>query len=311
MSNEDIVKQLLESAGLEPAQVQEANVARLQVHGNRVIGSHLVPGLDVDVQEEQDGINATIIVREGTRIVNPVHLCFGLIPDSGVQLIDMDVRIEREAQATVWAHCTFPNAVDVTHKMDARIDVGPGASYSYIERHVHGPAGGVVVLPKAHVNLRENASYRTEFELIKGRIGHMEIDYETDCAAGCVLEMTVRVAGRGDDTLIIRETGHLNGEKSRAVLQSYIALREDARAEVFNTITADADGARGHVDCKEIVQDRAHAKAVPIVDVRHPGAHVTHEAAIGSVDNKQLETLLARGLFEDQAVDLIIEGLLQ
>ena len=52
------------------------------------------------------------------------------------------------------------------------------------------------------------------------------------------------------------------------------------------------------------------AKAVPIVEVNDPTAHVTHEAAIGSVDSKQLQTLLSRGLTEDEAVDLIIEGLL-
>jgi len=46
------------------------------------------------------------------------------------------------------------------------------------------------------------------------------------------------------------------------------------------------------------------------VEVADPKAHVTHEAAIGSVDNKQLETLMSRGLNEDQAIELIIEGLL-
>ena len=49
---------------------------------------------------------------------------------------------------------------------------------------------------------------------------------------------------------------------------------------------------------------------VPVVDVQHPKAHVTHEAAIGSVDTKQLETLMSRGLTEDEAVELIIQGLL-
>jgi len=44
--------------------------------------------------------------------------------------------------------------------------------------------------------------------------------------------------------------------------------------------------------------------------VKHPKAHVTHEAAIGSVDSKQLQTLMARGLSEDEATDLIIKGLL-
>ena len=58
------------------------------------------------------------------------------------------------------------------------------------------------------------------------------------------------------------------------------------------------------------MQDQARANAVPTVQVNHPGAHVTHEAAIGSVDSKQLQTLMSRGLTEDAAVDLIIEGLL-
>jgi Fe-S cluster assembly scaffold protein SufB len=64
------------------------------------------------------------------------------------------------------------------------------------------------------------------------------------------------------------------------------------------------------VDCKEIVQDEGVARATPIVSVEHPLAHVTHEAAIGSVDSRQLQTLMARGMDEEEAVDLIINGLL-
>ncbi|MBS3734681.1 MAG: SufD family Fe-S cluster assembly protein, partial [Phycisphaerae bacterium] len=81
-------------------------------------------------------------------------------------------------------------------------------------------------------------------------------------------------------------------------------------ADVYNKLTATAAGARGHVDCKEIITDRGIANAVPIVEVSHPKAHVTHEAALGSVDSKQLQTLMARGLTEDAASDLIIAGLL-
>jgi len=39
-------------------------------------------------------------------------------------------------------------------------------------------------------------------------------------------------------------------------------------------------------------------------------SHITHEAAIGSVDSKQLQTLLTRRLSEEEATDIIIEGLL-
>jgi Fe-S cluster assembly scaffold protein SufB len=64
------------------------------------------------------------------------------------------------------------------------------------------------------------------------------------------------------------------------------------------------------MDCTEIVRGDAVARNVPAVVVRDDQARVTHEAAIGSVGMKQLETLMARGLDEEKAVDVIVLGML-
>jgi hypothetical protein len=310
VTHADVVAELLESIGIKRGHPLPEDTARVTVHGNEVVGAHLVPGLLVDVDEQAEGVDVTIRVRAGVTIARPVHMCFGLLPERGVQTITMRVIVEEAASASVLAHCTFPNAVEVEHRMNATIEVGPGATYNYFERHVHGVEGGVLVLPKARVLLRENARFKTEFELIKGRVGAIDIDYETEAQAGSVLEMLSRISGRGNDTIKIRESARLTGAYARAVLNSYIAVRDDARAEVHNELRANAPHARGHVDCKEIVQGRAVARAIPIVEVNDATAHVTHEAAIGSVDSKQLETLMSRGLSEDDAVELIIQGLL-
>lgn len=50
---------------------------------------------------------------------------------------------------------------------------------------------------------------------------------------------------------------------------------------------------------------------MPIVMVRDERARVTHEAAIGSVNRKELETLTARGLTEEKAIEVIIRGMLE
>jgi Fe-S cluster assembly scaffold protein SufB len=284
--------------------------AKVVVHGNRVIGAHLVPGLEVDAQEHSDGVEAHVTVRGGISIEHPVHMCFGMLPERGTQRIVLRIRMQPGSAASLLAHCTFPNAVDVTHIMDAEIVVEDGASYSYFERHVHGRDGGVLVLPRARVTVGADARFSTEFELVRGRVGRIDIDYETSVGPRSVLEMVARISGRGDDEIKINEKGRLEGEYARGVLKSSIAVRDRARAEVHNTLIATGAFARGHVDCKEIVKDEATAAAVPIVDVRHPKAHVTHEASIGSVDTKQLETLMARGLSEDDAAELIIQGLL-
>ncbi|NLH50117.1 MAG: SufBD protein [Myxococcales bacterium] len=308
MSIDDTIREIFESINLDHHLPDD--VAHVEINHNRVLGLHLVPGLEITATELPDGIEANLRVLAGVKIAKPVHLCFGMLADAGVQRILMHVQLEDGAEISITAHCTFPNAVDVQHLMDADIHIGKGARYTYFERHVHGPSGGVHVVPKAKVFVGEDARFKTEFELIKGRVGKMEIDYETVCQARGVVEMTARVSATKNDTLIIRESAHLAGEGARGLLNTYIAARDQSRAEIYNNLIASAPFARGHVDCKEIVQGEAVALAAPIVEVRNSKAHVTHEAAIGSVDSKQLQTLLSRGLSETEATDLIIEGLL-
>ncbi len=90
-----------------------------------------------------------------------------------------------------------------------------------------------------------------------------------------------------------------------------MALEGHAKAQIPGGTDANPEGARGHVDCMEIVRDQAVAEAIPIVRVTHPLAKVTHEAAIGSIDQKQLETLMAHGLTPEQAVEMVVAGLLR
>lgn len=309
MNRNELIRALYDSIG--EACVSDPETAHIEIHGNRVLGLHLVEGLEVDAEETADGIRATMTVRAGRRIAQPVRICFGLLEDTGSQKIEMTTRLEEGARVAVLSSCTFPNAVAVRHTMDAAIEIGREAEYIYLERHVHSEAGGIEVVPRARVRLEEGARFRTDFELLKGRVGRIDIAYDAECLQHSVLDMAARIHGRADDRIRIHEKAHLKGEGAHGVLRSNIAVQDEARADIENTLIASAAGARGHVDCREVVRDRAVANAVPVVEVHHPKAHVTHEASIGSVDSKQLETLMCRGLTEDEATDMIIEGLLR
>ncbi len=306
MSNGEI---LVQEAGIDRA-LQDPDTAHLVLDVNKVIQSQLVPGLRVETSEEKDGIGVQIAVEPGAVIRKPVHLCFGVTPQEAIQKITLKMDIGSDAGIDVLAHCIFPQVVDIKHIMDADITIGEGARYSYLESHVHSDDAGLKVLPKARIHLGANSRFKTEFQLVRGRVGYIDIDYEAVCGPGSVLEMMAKISGRADDHIKVHEVGMLEGEGSRGYLTSRVAARDHAKAEIYNKLVASAAGARGHVDCKEIIKDQGFASAVPVVEVRHPQAHVTHEAAIGSVDNKQLETLMARGLDEEHASDLIISGLL-
>lgn len=297
-------------AGGDPSVLRAPKAATLVVSANRVLAANEVPGVHFEAEPLPDGVRARIAVEPGTRVERPVHLCFGMLPAEGVQRIEAEYEIGAGARVEFIAHCTFPNALRLQHIMDARIHVGPGAMMQYHEAHYHGPHGGIEVLPKAQVTVDAGGRFFTSLSLIHGRVGRMEFDYDVTVGEYGVAELSAKAYGYGNDQLRVNETLHLNGEGARGLTKTRIAVRDRAVSAVYTTAEGNAPAARGHMDCTEIVRDEAIARNTPVVVVRDDQAQVTHEASIGSVNRKELETLMARGLDEDAAVDVIIRGML-
>lgn len=310
MSDFEAILKAYERSGGDPHFLRSPKVASLVISGNRVLGANQVPGVRIEPEEIEHGVRVKVIVEPGTRLDVPAHLCFGVIPAEGVQEILPEFEIGAGARAEFIAHCTFPNAVNVQHLMEAHIHVGKNATMKYAETHYHGEDGGVEVVPKAQVTVDEGGYYSSEFALTTGRVGKLDFDYVVDVAAHGVAELVAKAYGYGNDAISVKETIRLNGEYARGLAKSRIAVRDEATSEVMGTTEGNAPFARGHVDCIEVVRDRAVANAVPIVKVRDDRAYVTHEAAIGTVNKKELETLMSRGLDEETAVDVIIRGML-
>jgi len=300
-----------QEAGGAPDIFKDSKVAHLVVHKNKLLGSHLVEGLILDTKEIDSGVNIDLSVKEGVRIAYPVHLCFGVLPKEGRQEIKINALIKKRAEIAILAHCVFPNAVKVQHIMEANFVLEDKAVLHYDEFHYHGLRGGTEVIPRAKIKVGKGARLATNFSLIKGRAGKLNIDYQAEVDENAVLEMVIRAYGYGEDEIRVKERGKLLGEGARGLIKSRIAVRERAQSEVISELEASAPNTRGHVDCIEIVQGEAKAKAVPLVSVLHEKAQVTHEAAIGRVNQKELETLMTRGLKEEEAIDIIIGGMLK
>ena len=311
MSELNDLAQAFGEAGGDRAVLENHEIAHVAASGHKLLSMNSVEGLEVDARETRTGISARVTVKEGVKIKNPVHLCFGVLHKKGTQKIRMDVTLERNASAHFIAHCIFPKAEKVRHIMDAVVEIGEGAEMKYSETHYHGPYGGIEVVPKSMVTIGKNGRYFSDFTLIEGRVGTLDIDYAIEAKENAVAELTARVFGHGSDAINIKEKVVLSGDNARGLIKTRVAIEDDAVAEVTGITEGNAEGARGHVDCMEIVKDRAVAKAVPIVNVTHPLAKVTHEAAIGSVDKRQMETLMAHGLTPEEAVDVIVRGVLK
>lgn len=300
-----------EAAGGDPQNLKMQDVATLVVSGDQVLASHEIPGIEFTSKTIQNGVQAFIKVKAGQVIEKPVHLCFGLVPEEGIQHIVASYDIEEGAQVSFLAHCSFPNAVKVQHLMDASIQVGKNASMTYTEEHYHGESGGIVVKPVTRVQVAEGGTYRNTFSLVRGSIGEMDIDIEVDAAAHALVELNAKAFGINQDHVKVKELIRLNGDSAHGLAKTRIAVKDQAVSDVVTVTEGNAPSARGHMDCTEIVRDDGQASNNPVVHVSNSLAQVTHEAAIGTVNRRELETLMARGLNEDEAVDLIIRSMIR
>ena len=295
----------------DAAILTQPQTAHLVIDGQQMLSQQTVPGVEVRSQESAGVITIQITVARGIQVENPIHTCVGLMKPHGSQHIRLQIKLEAHASAHIVSHCLFPNAEKVHHWMEAKVELEEGAELRHSEGHYHGPYGGIEVIPQADVRVGPHARYFSEFSLTSGRVGKLQIDYRVVVEKSGVAEITTRVYGHGTDDIRIRDELILEGEDARGLIKSRVAVEDEATSAVIGVTHGKAAGARGHMDCKEIVRDHAVASAEPIVRVEHPQAMVTHEAAVGTVDQKQLETLMAHGLTPDEAVDVVISGLLR
>lgn len=310
MSALEKLLKVMDSRNVDRAIIADAQTAHMMVSGHELLSLRQLPGLEIESECSAERLVARIRVRRNVHLARPLHLCFGLLPTRGQQHIETLLVLEDNAAVDVIAHCFFPNAQEIEHRMDARIEIGEKARLTYNEGHYHGPYGGISVLPNARVKVGRLGQYRSDFSLTSGRVGRLDIDYEVEADEQAVVELTARIFGHQTDRIRIRERLVLAGEAARGLIKTRVAVEDDASAEIIGITEGNAAHVRGHMDCLEIIRDRAIASAQPVVRVSHPEAKVTHEAAIGSVDHHQLETLMAHGLSPEAAVDLIVGGLL-
>lgn len=70
-----------------------------------------------------------------------------------------------------------------------------------------------------------------------------------------------------------------------------------------------AENARNHTQCDSLlIGGKCKAFTIPVIDVKNNSAIVEHEATASKVSEEQLFYLLSRGIEEEKAIKLIING---
>ncbi|MEJ2591617.1 MAG: Fe-S cluster assembly protein SufB [Candidatus Thiodiazotropha sp.] len=101
------------------------------------------------------------------------------------------------------------------------------------------------------------------------------------------------------------------GENSRSTIVSkgISAMQGSNAYRGLVRIAAKAENARNHTQCDSLlIGDRCSAHTFPYIEVKNPTAQVEHEATTSKVSEDQLFYCRQRGLSQEDAVSMIING---
>jgi len=280
------------------------------IEGHKVVKEVPYPGILIEKKALEDRIEVKVSVLPNTVIDKPVHMCLSKL-NPGDQLIDINVDIGENSKVKLISHCAFKGK-NVKHISRTKFRVRKGASLEVSEIHYHEKDIDILIDAKSEGVVEEKGYYKSLFKIDSNNAGKVKVEYTVDILDYATADVETKIAGRDGDEIYVKDIMYLKGKYSRAIAKSRLMALGNTKAEFYGETYGIGDYSRGHIDCSEIVRsENVTVKAIPIVVVNNETAKVTHEAAVGSIDKKQLETLMAKGLDEDEAVDVIVKGMLR
>jgi Fe-S cluster assembly protein SufD len=220
--------------------------------------------------------------------------------------------LEEGAEAEVWEqYLSAGEDVDGLFNVVTEIVVGPNAKLRFLSGQNLSEKSWIFGTQRAVVE--RDATFEwvaLGFGSAKGKVR-----METNLAGpGAGAKVTGAYAGHGRQHLDFDTTQEHAAENTTSDLAFRGVLQNRATAVWRGMIRVDP-GAQQTDAFQEsrnlLLSKRAHADAIPGLEIEANDVRCTHAAAIAQIDKEQLFYLRAHGIPEEQATRLVIEGFLQ
>jgi Fe-S cluster assembly protein SufD len=285
-------------------------------HGDLVserLGS-LVPAEDFFVARNEAGWRdgVLIYVPSGLRLSEPIQIEVPVDEDGKAINWRTLVVIEDGGEAEVWEHWSSPgDEVDAILNSVVELSVGQGATLRYVNTQDISEKSWIFATQRAQVER-------------DGRLDWAALGFGS---ANGKVRMETKLAGPGSEA---RVTGGYAGGPGQHL--DYDTIQEHAAPNTnsdlaFRGVLAAGSTAvwRGMIKVDPgaqqtdafqesrnlLLSPEAHADAIPGLEILADDVRCTHAAAVAQVDKEQLFYLTSRGISDEDAKTLIIEGFLE
>ena len=270
----------------------------------------IVPAADAftarNAEHWRDGV--FVHVPAGARLEAPVQLTIRAGAGADTEWRALIV-LEEGAEAEIWER--YSSEGEGLFNGVVELVVGDGANLRYVCEQELSEDGWVFATQRAEVGRDANLEWvALGFGSARGKVR-----METKLAGrGSSAKVTGAYAGLGGQHLDYDTTQEHAAPDTVSDLAFRGVLSGAATAVWRGMIRVDPEAQRTDAFQESrnlLLSDRAHADAIPGLEIEADDVRCTHAAAVAQVDAEQLYYLRSRGLAEADAKQLVIDGFLQ
>jgi len=248
-------------------------------------------------------------VREGAKVRLPVQLFTLLEVPQGRQFHHNITVIEQGAQVEMISGSAAPRSVHAGHHVSlSETYLRQGAVCRSVS--IEHWAQGMEVHSYARARLEKNA-HATDSTIQLAPIRHHYSQNRSFIGEGATAnDQSILYAPEGT-TRILESDTYLQGAGARS---ESITRMVTAGGIISNRamFIGEAAATRGFLGCNGLkLSDAGEIFSAPALRALSATSQLSHEASIGLIDQDKLSYLMASGMTEDQARDLIIQGFLK
>ena len=253
-----------------------------------------------------------VYVPKGVDVPLPLQAYFRINGQNTGQFERTLIVVDEGASLHYIEGCTAPNwATDSLHVAVVEVIALPGEKvryttiqnwsndvYNLVTKRAHAHAGATVEWIDANTGAQLTMKYPGIYLL--GEKAHAEI-------------VSVAVASKGQHQDTGAKAVHLAPNTTSRIVGKSVC--KDGGVATYRGTVRVAPGATGvttSVRCDALILDEgSRSETYPYIDIQEDDTSMSHEATVGRVSDDQIFYLMSRGMTENEATNLIVQGFLE
>ena len=250
-----------------------------------------------------------IRVFKGNKVSRPIQSCLLLQENATLQNVHNIIIIEEGAEAQIITGCS------IAPKVKEGLHIG--ISEFFVEKNgkltftmVHNWAEEFYVRPRSAAILDDGAIFTSNYILPKAARSIQMFPSAYLKGKNSVANFNSLLWGLGNSQVDVGSKIILEGDGSRGQVATRSICYDRAQIYARGILQARHDNTRAHLDCRGILFSKeGKSLAIPeLIADGAPGSTLSHEAAIGPINEEEIYYLMSRGLSREAAIAMIVKG---